>query len=316
MYGPVTGTDWILPNSKVCPPNAVPVNDYEDRDKAWALVSKGVREARTELFQRTASEPHRSIFANELSAADAQNYELSAYLRYLLTSYAKGPWSDRAVALKAMLGDQVVPVQQALQEWTTRYQTTRLLFLTGETGSGKTWAFKHLAASLASAVLNDGTDVPRPLYVPFRSLQTRGAISSISSAVPEGRRVIDELFRGVPAVVLLDGLDEMIVNSTDDAVRIVIDLLRSTPQSTGIAVSCRSSVAPKAIEGLQSFGQSPLVYEMRNLTQLEIQEYLTSFEFPLKNSPLLGELIRSPFMLPLAEKDLATLDGHPHTLSS
>jgi hypothetical protein len=287
------------------PPNAVPVNDYEDRDKAWALVSKGVREARIDLFRRAALNPNYSISANELSASDARNYELLAYFRYLVSSYAKGPWSDRAVALKVMLGDQIVSVQQALQDWTNwtnRYRAARILFLTGEAGSGKTWAFKYFAAWLASRRLDGKTDVPCPLYVPFRSLQNSEVISSISAAVPEGQRVIEAFSSDVPIVVLLDGLDEMVVNSTDDAIRMVIDLLRSTPRNTGIAVSCRPSVAAEAIRGLQSFGQDTLVYKMLDLTESEIKVYLASSESPVKVNRRLAKLIRSPFMLPLAEK--------------
>lgn len=262
----VRACDWAgLAFAKLqgLPPNAIPVNDYEDRDQAWALVSKGIREVRNELFQRRSEVFYgKSGPTDGLSATDAPNYELLAYFRLLLTSYERGPWSSRTVELEAMIGDQVVSIQQALSDWTKRYRTSRLLFLSGEAGSGKTWAFKHLAASLAAGLLNSDKVSPRPLFVPVRSLQQGRAIASISAALPEGRRVIEDLAHGVPTVVLLDGLDEMIVNSTDDAVRIVIDLLRSAPDSTGIAVSCRSSVAAEVIGSLQSSGRSPLVYKV------------------------------------------------------
>ena len=110
------------------PPDAVPVNDYHDRDKAWVLVTQGIRRAHADVVGRRP-QPTRGASLSEASPAEVNSYEVHAYLRHLVSSYERELKAAHEIRLNGEIGGKVVPVDTALDSW-VEARSPRLLLLT------------------------------------------------------------------------------------------------------------------------------------------------------------------------------------------
>ena len=305
----VRACDWAglnFANLQGLPPDSVPVNDYDDPHKAWTLVTRGVRQACDHLISRRTM-PASVASLSEASRTEKDEYEVHAYLRHLVVVYDREPWTSHPIALNAEIDGQVVSVESALQTWATS-DTRRVLLLSGNPGSGKTWAFRQLAAALAGRILTDHSPVPLPLYVPLHSLQRGDALSAISATVPEARAVVEQLAAGTSTVVLFDGIDEIVVNSVDDGLQTLVDMLKSTSTGIRVAVSCRTQAAISVLEGLHASGYVAIDCRIRDASQSEVYKYLKRLALPVEfNLTGISGAMRYPIELRMLEEALPQL---------
>ena len=287
------------------PPDGVPVDDYDDHHKAWSLVTKGIRQARINLFKARPQAVGEASLSNA-SYDQINQYEVEAYLRHLAISYESESRDEGAIQLDCEIDGEVVPVEKAFRGWVNE-DSRRLLLLTGDPGAGKTWTFRRLAAELANRILR-GESSPQPLYVPFASLSGRDALAAISLAVPEARGVLERLAKRVSTVALLDGIDEVLAQSGDEGVQIVKDFLDRTPKTTRIAVSCRTHVAAVVGRRLQAAGHEFVICAIRDINSQQIDAYLSrSMDVSIIVDSSIT-FLRNPFMLRMFEDTWSRID--------
>jgi hypothetical protein len=246
-----------LPFSKLqgLPSDGRAVSEHPNRDNAWALVAKGIRRAVENLNIHFDRQPPSLI---TISNEEREAYEASAYLNHLV-SFRRYEWVGfEGYSPTAELNGQEESLEDALETWASG-QIRPLLLLVGDAGSGKTWAFRRLAAILAERALQGDTQSPQPVYVPFYLLQEPGGIEAIYRAVPEARGVLDKYREGVNTILLLDGIDEVALDSVERGLRVLIDILRDLDANVGIALSVRTQMAPVLLETLREHRYQPLV---------------------------------------------------------
>ena len=286
--------DWEgLPfaNLQCLPPGGIPVSEAPDHDKPWTAVAKGIRRTYEELRERSGT---RAPITPPIHPSG--DYGLTSYLQHLVVSYQKLSWLPRALTLTVTdARGYRHPANDALYDWSKSREA--VLLLSGGPGSGKTSTLQALAARLAQERLSDVTDVT-PLYVLARSLGAP-SFEDLRAAIPEARAVIDHvLSANQPAIVLLDGVDELLVNVASAALgSFVRDFIRAFPSSARFLISCRTSVAEAITEALAA--SHPVVYHLAALSDEEVRRYV-------RNGSLIDGVVdlrsREPLILRLLDE--------------
>src|SRR5258708_26461784 len=253
------------------PPDAVPVSEARDHDKAWTAVATRSRRAREELHATSG------MRGATRSGQAVQNYALKSYLQHLVLVYEKLPWLPGALTLTLIdAHGERHAANDTLYEW-TRNDQERVLLLTGAAGSGKTSTLQALAARLAQGRLIDDTGA-MPLFVRARSLDN-ASVDGVRVAVPEARAVIDQvLSSGQRTIVLLDGVDELLMSSAPTALgAFVQDFVRAFPSTSRFVISCRTTVADAIRLGFAAPATAPVIYDVAPLEEDELSRYARIF---------------------------------------
>ena len=177
----------------------------------------------------------------------------------------------------------------------------RDLCLIGPAGSGKTTVFKHLAALLA-----ESKEHPQAIFVPLRSIQghlqqlsARSMVENFSSPTPPAE-LLDDLVSGAPAILLLDGLDEMLP-SIYDQFKEAIQRWKTGWSGANWILSTRPHFADLVTDGTT-------LVELLPLDDSQVREYLNKrFQEPkpgfikqsLERVTTLRTLSRNPLLLDL-----------------
>jgi hypothetical protein len=234
----------------------VSVSEYENRDAAWAEVARGVRRA-VEDFR---SRDQRPTSRTRLSKVGREAYETSTYIRHLLAFRQNKVSAFEALSLKAEINGRTEYLENALETWATG-KFRPLFLLTGDADSA-TWAFRQLAATLADQVLHGHHLSPQLVYVPFHTLHNGRGIEAIYQALPEARGALDRYKEGANTVLLLDGIDQVSLNSVEAGLQMLVEVLHETQVNAGIALSCRMQVAADLLKALKKHRYQPLLGRM------------------------------------------------------
>jgi hypothetical protein len=192
-----------------------------------------------------------------LSEVEREAYETSTYLRHVLAFRQNEVSAFEGLSLKAEINGRTEYLKDALETWATG-KFRPLFLLTGDAGSA-TWAFRQLAATLADQVLHGHHLSPQPVYVPFHTLHNGRGIEAIYQALPEARGALDRYKEGANTVLLLDGIDQLALNSVEVGLQMLVEVLQETQVNAGIALSCRMQVASDLLEALKRHRYQPLL---------------------------------------------------------
>jgi len=224
------------------PSNASPVTSFADTHAAWTEVAMGIRRALEGMPHKTAPK--------STTATTREVGALTSHLTELVREYESAMWTARSISLVAKIdGGQSVHLHDALRTWVRR-QTPRCLFLLGDSGSGKTWALKRLAASLASELLARPDSSWVPIYAPLAKVPRQGHASTLMAAVPNLPMLLRECPNGL-CLFMLDGLDEVAFHDEQRAERLLQDVVRDAPTGARFIVACRTQAfeaMPRLIE--------------------------------------------------------------------
>ena len=293
-YGDYEG----LPFEKLqgLPPDRIPVTDRDvDPHKAWMEVSKGIRRAREKLLQRrTAGMPYREAVAAVPDRASIVVTERDTYLRHLIINAERNADAHLALDVHDVQSGRRVDAESALREW-CRHGERRLLLLTGVPGSGKTTTLRNVVATLARDRLAGG-DSPLPLFLTPQLLSR--SFNALRDSYGEGRAVIDEILRGIPSLVVVDGLDENAIG--EPAAERLIDLIALAPLTTRFITSCRTHASAAIREDLDRAGHAHDHFEIRPLNDAQVQAGLS--RSGLATNASLRLLARAPVILKLVRE--------------
>jgi len=179
--------------------------------------------------------------------------------------------------------------------------------LVGEPGSGKTWAFRQLAATLADELLQGDTLTPQPIYIPLHTLDRGTDITDIWNAVPEAQGALQKFRDGTNTVLLLDGIDEMTLHSPAIAVRAITAIVKSAPSNAGIAISSRPQLASEILQRSEELGRDLVACRILQSDTNVIDDYFRAagLEMPANIGAVLD--IRQPALLRMLHQEILSV---------
>jgi NACHT domain/Sulfatase-modifying factor enzyme 1 len=194
--------------------------------------------------------PAEITYAPDAAKAKEQ---LLDFLQSQITFYEKQEWTRRAVAIKVTDTNGIkYDADAALLTWFTE-ATTRLLIVSGDFGSGKTWLARRFCRNLSAKCLQSEDYSAIPVFIPLYKLHGRHIASFaelLSFASPSPLDPAASLQSARSLLIVLDGLDELLVPSDiSDSKSLLNEMSNLIPYDSRIAITCRSQV----LEGIQGW---------------------------------------------------------------
>lgn len=177
--------------------------------------------------------------------SDRSGSALEGWLQTQIGSYKAAGWTDRPIDLTAYRKNEPpVPVRPTIEAWIDD-RPGRVLVLTGNFGSGKTWTMRWLAQRLAERRLRGDRTAPIPVVIGLTQLSncdpmTREQFFQRAWPAPLPDDALHAVHTNV--LLLLDGLDELIsLDGSDAQAKKILKFIAATePPSTRFIVSCRT----------------------------------------------------------------------------
>lgn len=163
-------------------------------------------------------------------------------------AYSNRPWRGSGLVI-SVSGDISVEhdARSALYRWALT-GSPRVIVLSGDFGSGKTWLLRWLAFALAKRRRFRPLSTPIPILVRAKDLQgyvmrTRNELLAHAQPLPMNTAAVEA--GGKRVLLLLDGLDELV--GTDPKIAdqfwpTIRSIIAVEPQSTCFLLSCRRHV--------------------------------------------------------------------------
>lgn len=273
------------------PRDGKPISTCADREAAWTEVVRGLKAIAVEMQTEQLTRSPRIA----VSAPTSQGkYDSSAYLRSL-TAWRRTAFDQIGeIDLLARVGGRTVTLSEALADWSIS-PTNRVAILNGKPGSGKTYAFRSLAARLADQ-LSAGVAKNIPLFISAVRLRAAQPIQMIRDVVPEAADLIDEITRGQASVILIDGIDEVAPEAGRRLLDCLTELVRTTPDPIKVGISCRPPFRDVLIERFRRVSRHLISLEIQDLSDIQMRQ---SLDEPSLASSAIAANLRQPFALRL-----------------
>ena len=180
-----------------------------------------------------------------LRSGEPNGIALAEWLRSQIDSYRAASWINRPIELLASRqGGPPITVRPAVESWVDE-GPGRVLVLTGNFGSGKTWTMRWLAQRLAERWLRGDRTSPVPVLIGLTQLSdcntiTREQILQLAWPTPLSDVVLRSGRSDI--LLLLDGLDELIsLDGSDAQAKKILNFIAAMePPSTRFMISCRT----------------------------------------------------------------------------
>ncbi len=192
-----------------------------------------------------------------------------------------------------------VSIAGSLRDASTALLDSGNLCLLGWAGSGKTTQFRYLSALLA-----ESSDRPAPILIPMRKaptelsgLSARSFIAECASLAPPDELLyeLDHQHHG-SAVVMLDGLDEMLASCREQFKGAISRWKGECPRASWL-LSTRPHVADLVPEGF-------VIAKLQSLDDSQVHEYLRKRQHTNVSNATLARLRDWPTLQTLAQNPL------------
>jgi hypothetical protein len=273
------------------PENGKPITAHTDRDEAWTQVVTGIRKVALELRDQRGSGSHDRA---PIHATSEPKYDSRVYLPSLSAWYRNAFENIREIAISANIDGRVVAVQQGLTDWVER-SGKRFAVVSGEPGSGKTYSFRTLAATLAERYTSRSSTLA-PVFVPANRLGAGEPLEALSEAAPQAAGVLDHIIREGAGVILIDGVDEISREMSARLPAFISRLAGAAPQGVRIGLSCRPPVRASLLEAVKATAGQAVDLEIQPLSDVQMQE---SLKEPSLAPVAIAANLRQPFALSL-----------------
>jgi len=275
------------------PADGKPISTHQDPEEVWTEVVRGIKGIALGMQGKRRT---RAVATAPVQSAPHIRYDPGAYLRSLVawhrTAFAHTP----EISLNATTELKVRPVGDALADWLGPWGR-RLVVLSGEPGSGKTYTLRSLAARLADRCLAGATKTVC-IFVPANRLMIGNPVEAIRDAVPEAADLLDQIRDSGSGVILIDALDELPAVMRTSLSGFVGALVSEIPKTIKIGLSCRASLRDVVVDAINATHDPPTTLEIQDLSDAQVRRMLEKSSLASATIP---PHLRQPFVLRLME---------------
>ncbi|MDJ0840526.1 MAG: TIR domain-containing protein [Acidobacteriota bacterium] len=273
------------------------------------------------------------------------NDSWSKYLQRIIKKYKQNSWTKKPIPINISTDSgEINNAKIALLEW-SKGRGSRIKFLIGDFGSGKTGLIYWLSYEIARSLLCEDDALPTPIIISLRKSRnlipnTIEELKSISELQPPDQ--IYTFDNQEKVLLMIDGLDELLNPRDVDRTpykRVLSAISEFFPSNIRILVACRTAAFEPISGQVKSAFPRDTFCDIENAFQSAIEEdfykadtfYLCDlkpedgdeylFQTPASNlwqnyrhQNSYKQLTRLPFMVRLLEMALPVLtqrEGHP-----